>query len=82
MNGVSLRYKSIDDPNISITVIPQSFIFFVHEDLFPHNISKVITYDGITYVDANQYLDDLSDWDLTNGIKQMPQFDNAMLFTT
>ncbi|KAK3604356.1 hypothetical protein CHS0354_013868 [Potamilus streckersoni] len=79
---VNLRYKSIDDPNISITVIPHTFIFFVHDALFPHNRSKAITQLGITYVDANPYLEDLHDWDLTTGVKQIPQFDVAMLFTT
>ncbi|KAK3604348.1 hypothetical protein CHS0354_013860 [Potamilus streckersoni] len=73
-----LKHADLQSSFVKVMVIEATD----HEVLFPHKKSKVITQQGITYVDANQYLEDLSDWDLTTGIKQIPQFDNAMLFTT
>ncbi|KAK3598633.1 hypothetical protein CHS0354_037583 [Potamilus streckersoni] len=81
MNGVNLRYKSIDDPYLSITIIPQRFIFFPSNGQFPHNRSKVIRDKENSYIEAKPYLEDLRDWDHVNGVKILPQFDIAMLFT-
>ncbi|KAL3890599.1 hypothetical protein ACJMK2_002881 [Sinanodonta woodiana] len=82
MNGVNLRYKTIKDPSISISVIPTDFIFFLHEAMFPHNASKVMTEDGIKYIGAKPYLDDFMDWDRKNGENDARKIDHLMLFTT
>ncbi|KAL3892121.1 hypothetical protein ACJMK2_004358, partial [Sinanodonta woodiana] len=81
MNGVNLRYKTIDDPSISITIILQQFIIFPEELKFPHNMSKVVTANGKKYIDAYPYHADITQWVQTHGINMVPIFDHAMLFT-
>ncbi|KAL3890596.1 hypothetical protein ACJMK2_002878, partial [Sinanodonta woodiana] len=82
MNGVNLRYKTIKDPSISISIIPFEFVYFLHEVMFPHNVSRVRSVNGIKYIDASQYLDDFGDWDRNERANDELQFDHAMLFTT
>ncbi|KAL3892097.1 hypothetical protein ACJMK2_004334 [Sinanodonta woodiana] len=81
MNGVNLRYKSIDDPSISITVIPMNFIFFQHQSQFPHNESTVIMDSGKTYADIASYLRDIHAWDKKYGFVQLSECDAVILFT-
>ncbi|KAL3892144.1 hypothetical protein ACJMK2_004381, partial [Sinanodonta woodiana] len=81
INGVNLRYKTIDDPSISITIILQQFIIFQHEDRFPHNMSKVVIANGKKYIDASLYNKDFKQWVQTVGSNMVPVFDHAMLFT-
>ncbi|KAL3892107.1 hypothetical protein ACJMK2_004344, partial [Sinanodonta woodiana] len=78
---VNLRFKTIDDPHISITVILQHFIIIQREFLFPHKSSKVITENGKKYINAHPYTADLKLWVKTCGINVVPEFDHAMLFT-
>ncbi|KAL3892101.1 hypothetical protein ACJMK2_004338, partial [Sinanodonta woodiana] len=81
INGVNLRYKTIEDPSISITIILQHFKIFQREFLFPHKLSKVITHKGKKYINAKPYSGDLKHWVQTYGKKMVPAFDHAMLFT-
>ncbi|KAL3892142.1 hypothetical protein ACJMK2_004379, partial [Sinanodonta woodiana] len=81
INGVNLRYKSIDDPSISITIILQHFTIFQQKDLFPHKSSKVVIKNGTKYIDAYQYTKDFKRWIKTVGKTMVPVFDHAMLFT-
>ncbi|KAL3892090.1 hypothetical protein ACJMK2_004327 [Sinanodonta woodiana] len=82
MNGVNLRYKSVEDESISISVILQRFIYFQLEALFPHQHSRVLKVQGKKYIDVHNYLYDLSQWVNTTGANYVPAFDHAMLFTT
>ncbi|KAK3589887.1 hypothetical protein CHS0354_015913 [Potamilus streckersoni] len=88
MNGVNLRYKSINDPNIYRSLSSLRGLYFSRTILyksngqFPHNRSKVIRDKGESYIEALPYLEDLRDWDHVHGVKILPQFDVAMLFTT
>ncbi|KAL3892123.1 hypothetical protein ACJMK2_004360, partial [Sinanodonta woodiana] len=81
INGVNLRFKTIDDPSISITVILQHFTVFQREDRFPHKSSQVFTDNGETYIAAHPYASDIKQWVLNYGIHLVPKFDHAMLFT-
>ncbi|KAL3892106.1 hypothetical protein ACJMK2_004343, partial [Sinanodonta woodiana] len=81
INGVNLRYKTIEDPSLSITIILQHFTIFQRESLFPHKRSKVITNNGKKYINAHPYHDDIKQWVRTNDIDTVPTFDHAMLFT-
>ncbi|KAK3604347.1 hypothetical protein CHS0354_013858 [Potamilus streckersoni] len=49
---------------------------------FPHKKSKVIRDKENSYIEALPYLEDLHDWDHVHGVKILPEFDIAMLFTT
>ncbi|KAL3892110.1 hypothetical protein ACJMK2_004347, partial [Sinanodonta woodiana] len=78
---INLRYKTIEDPSISITIILQHFTIFQREFLFPHKLSKVITHTGKKLINAQLYSGDLKQWVKTYGKKMVPAFDHAMLFT-
>ncbi|KAL3855225.1 hypothetical protein ACJMK2_014445 [Sinanodonta woodiana] len=80
MNGVNLRYKTIDDPRISIRVILCDFIFL--QDNSPFTTSKDMVVDGTQYVEAKTYLLDLAVWDYKVGANRLPLFDHGMLFTS
>ncbi|KAK3585684.1 hypothetical protein CHS0354_020250 [Potamilus streckersoni] len=88
MNGVNLRYKSINDPNIYRSLSSLRGLYFSRtilyksKDQFPHKKSKVIIDKENSYIEALPYLEDLHDWDHVHGVKILPQFDIAMLFTT
>ncbi|KAK3576239.1 hypothetical protein CHS0354_002842, partial [Potamilus streckersoni] len=79
MNGVNMRYKTIDDPEISISVKLRDFIFFQDDINFPtHNEMMV---NGTKYTEVMAYIFDLVVWDDTFGVKRLPVYDHGMLFT-
>ncbi|KAL3856272.1 hypothetical protein ACJMK2_011046, partial [Sinanodonta woodiana] len=80
INGVNLRYKGIKDDSISITVTLREFFLFKREDIFPHNKSLVLRDEGETYIEVDEYLSDIRNWDIDYSDMLVP-FDHAMLFT-
>ncbi|KAK3598248.1 hypothetical protein CHS0354_001069, partial [Potamilus streckersoni] len=79
MAGVNLRYKGIEDPNISINVILSDFIFFP-QTFKPTSTVTII--NGTKYIDAKSYYSDLSEWDKSYGRNYIRCFDHGILFTS
>ncbi|KAK3593457.1 hypothetical protein CHS0354_020222 [Potamilus streckersoni] len=77
MNGVNLRYKEIEDPNITIIVIPHKFYIFKKFEDFSLSNSRVAFVDGMIRVNAVRYLYDLALWTR----KFSESSDHVMLFS-
>ncbi|KAL3856577.1 hypothetical protein ACJMK2_011312 [Sinanodonta woodiana] len=80
LNGVNLLYKGIEDKSIEIHVTLVKFFMFKTFLEFPHNVSLPKSKDGVQYVDARRYLDDIGGWDKKVG-QHKANYDHAMLFT-
>ncbi|KAK3582136.1 hypothetical protein CHS0354_017247 [Potamilus streckersoni] len=81
INGVDLLFKKIEDPDISITITLSGFIVFKTQDEFPHKASNVKIENGRQYIEILNYLKDLCEWGIYEGINYIPAFDHVMLFT-
>ncbi|KAL3870703.1 hypothetical protein ACJMK2_038747 [Sinanodonta woodiana] len=79
-NGVNLRYKETDLYGLDIRITLRHFVMFQNDSDFPHRDSKVITSNGMKYVDISKYLNDLSTWDLASKDAH-PNYDHAMLLS-
>ncbi|KAL3888137.1 hypothetical protein ACJMK2_000517, partial [Sinanodonta woodiana] len=78
---VHLSYQRIEDPSISLNIFLRDFVIFKREIDFPHNKSRVITPNGKSMIESDDYLSDLSAWDTKTGSVRLPPYDHAMLFT-
>ncbi|XP_053383883.1 uncharacterized protein LOC123535799 isoform X2 [Mercenaria mercenaria] len=82
MNGVSLRYASIDDPELTIHITISGFVFNKVIDssipLPPSENKPVI--NGTTYGDASVYLRAMIDWGMAHS--DLPSNDHLMGLTS
>ncbi|KAL3888138.1 hypothetical protein ACJMK2_000518, partial [Sinanodonta woodiana] len=78
---VHLSYQRIEDPSISLNIFLRDFVIFKSHSDFPHNKSRMIIYKGQAGIEVDDYLDDLSAWDIKTGSAKLPPYDHAMLFT-
>ncbi|KAK3584033.1 hypothetical protein CHS0354_036174 [Potamilus streckersoni] len=74
-----MQYNEIEDPAIAIGVTLREVIIFTKENDIALTGSLIKLYDGKTYVDVNEYLDNIAQWDVRFG-PNAPH-DHAMLFT-
>ncbi|KAL3861481.1 hypothetical protein ACJMK2_007514, partial [Sinanodonta woodiana] len=82
MNGVNQLYRGIGDPEIEINVYIRAFLVFPWMANFPHFISKVQHVNGTKMIDANYYITDLGNWDLSpKEHLKLPDYDQVILIT-
>ncbi|KAL3861404.1 hypothetical protein ACJMK2_007439 [Sinanodonta woodiana] len=81
MNGVDQLYSGINDPNIEIHVKMCGFFITKVPQEFAHRLSQVQVVDGYGFVKAGEYLDDLSNMDLSGAFRRIPEYDQVILFT-
>ncbi|KAL3861405.1 hypothetical protein ACJMK2_007440 [Sinanodonta woodiana] len=81
MNGVDQLYSGINDPNIEIHVKICGFFISKLPGEFPHRFSQVHYDNGYSYINASAYLDDLFNMDLSGAFRQIPEYDQVILFT-
>ncbi|KAH3796737.1 hypothetical protein DPMN_150307 [Dreissena polymorpha] len=81
INGISLRFESIDDPELNIYVTITGIIIYktIAANILLPNAKTVETVDGREVVDGGFYLDSLVGW--LAGLSGTPDNDHAMLFT-
>ncbi|KAL3865280.1 hypothetical protein ACJMK2_006893 [Sinanodonta woodiana] len=79
VNGVNMRYRSITDSGIEISVTLRSVLIFKKENDIALKDSLVLSRNGKTYVEIDKYLDSIGKRDSKFGHNAI--HDHAMLFT-
>ncbi|KAL3861674.1 hypothetical protein ACJMK2_007698, partial [Sinanodonta woodiana] len=79
---VNQLYRGIGDPEIEINVYIRAFLVFPWMANFPHFISKVQHVNDTKMIDANYYITDLGNWDLSpKEHLKLPDYDQVILVT-
>ncbi|KAK3586285.1 hypothetical protein CHS0354_000170 [Potamilus streckersoni] len=81
VNGIDLLYKGMERATITINIAIRAFVIFQSLQQFPHFESRVELYLWHRVVDGRKYFRDLKNWDIHIGSKQIPDYDQAILFT-
>ncbi|KAL3856707.1 hypothetical protein ACJMK2_011430, partial [Sinanodonta woodiana] len=81
INGVSLLYNNIEDPEIDINIILRAIYIYKAIESFPQRNSFVKFRHGVFYTDVSGLLMDLEYWDRNIGSTLGVEYDHAMLFT-
>ncbi|KAL4225404.1 hypothetical protein ACF0H5_016094 [Mactra antiquata] len=80
INGASLRYESIEDPEMNIYLTISGFLFYKDLDSTnPYPPSSLPNIDGTEYCDADSYINNLISWSAT--LTDLPPNDHIAVFT-
>ncbi|KAL3888938.1 hypothetical protein ACJMK2_001298, partial [Sinanodonta woodiana] len=80
---VDKLYKGLEHRGVSINVSIRAFKVFKTEGEFPHILASLDETEKKQpwKMDVDNYLTDVSEWDIDVGSKDLPSYDQVILFT-